>query len=440
MSRMESKVIQKIKNLKVSDLHLWTENPRDPIDLEMSDLEIIKRAISDGKNKWNLPKLIKEMGNHYDLSELPTAVFENKKYLIYDGNRRLAVLKYLQNPGWSSQIEGKLFPSLSPGHLKNLLIIPCNICDKKTALKNIRRKHITNGSWGQLERDYFECKHLGKEKSLFVKFEEATGLISANSSLNENIMKKNILTESKLKNIGFYFDDHDNLISVYDEKLANEILNRVAELKKEGIISSRGKDKYQIKVHLDSDPRFKGKIKKFNESSAHLVNYVGEKEETPAERKTRRQNAIKNSFFGGILYLKSGRTNDLYLDILALYNYYIKNQNKLSNTFPNIIRMALRLLVDSAKDEQRESIEKYIESNFTNAKSNLTQDQKTTLSGLGVDKLTIINLLHTGAHNYSNSSNFEQTIAISIIIGEMLKITHGREDKKKEKNSKLKRS
>jgi len=57
------------------------------------------------------------MGSHYDFSELPTVVFKNNKYIIYDGNRRIAVLKYLQNPDWSYQIEGKLFPSSEPENM-----------------------------------------------------------------------------------------------------------------------------------------------------------------------------------------------------------------------------------------------------------------------------------------------------------------------------------
>lgn len=37
---------------------------------------------------------------------------------------------------------------------------------------------------------------------------------------------------------------------------------------------------------------------------------------------------------------------------------------------------------------------------------------------------TMLQLLHTGAHNYKTTPNVEQTIAISIILGAMLMITH----------------
>ncbi|MCK5624777.1 hypothetical protein KAI04_02965 [Candidatus Pacearchaeota archaeon] len=428
---MKTEIKQEIKKILISDLHLWSENPRDPIDLEIGNLEIIKRIIKDKNKKWNISKFIKEMGTHYDLSELPTIVFKNNKYFVYDGNRRIAILKYLQNPKWSYAIEAKLFPSFEPENLKNLLEIPCNVCNEKTALINIERKHITNGTWGQLERDYFAHNFRGKEKSLFLKFEEATNLISEYPELNENIMKNNILTERKLKEIGFSFDKNNDLISVYDEKLAKDILNKLAELKINKIISSRGDRKYQIKQPLSNIPEFKGKIKEFNKKEIKLVNYKKENKEAIPIRKTKRQNNKKNILFGEEnLSLIDSITNDLYRDISDLHLYYEKNRDKLSNTFPNLIRMALRLLIESAINKD-DCIENYIKSNFSNAKTNLNQDKKTTLSNHSVNENSLISLLHTGAHNYSNSSNIEQTIAISIIIGEMLKITHKKEKKRK---------
>ncbi len=421
--KMKTEIKQEIKEIKVSDLYLWSENPRDPIDLEISDFEIIKRGIKDDNKKWNLPRLIKEMGMHYDFSELPTVVLKNNKYFVYDGNRRIAILKYLQNPDWSYSIEGKLFPSSEPENLKNLLEIPCNVCNEKTALDNIERKHITNGSWDQLERDYFKHNFRNEEKSLFLKFEESTGLISKNPELNENIMKNNILTKRKLNEIGFSFDKDENLISVYNEELAKNILNKLAELKINKIISSRGTEKYQIKRPLNELPEFKNKIKKFNEDFATKVNYKKEELELIKIRKTKRQSSEKNIIFGGSLSLKDGITNDIYRDIFDLCIYYEKNKDKLSNTFPNLIRMALRLLIESATGP-KEDIDNYIKLNFLKAKMELSKDQKTTLNNHNIKKDSLIFLLHTGVHTYSNSSDIEQTIAMSLIIGEMLKITH----------------
>lgn len=55
---------------------------------------------------------------------------------------------------------------------------------------------------------------------------------------------------------------------------------------------------------------------------------------------------------------------------------------------------------------------------------------KTFLSNQNVKKETLPQLLHTGAHNYCSSQNYEQTLAISIILGAMLNLSHGKATKK----------
>ena len=140
--------VQDIQNIKVKDLCLWTENPRDPIDTNVTDADIIKRAIDENPKAWNLDKLVTEMGAHYDLSELPTVVYVDNKPVVYDGNRRVAVLKYLQDSPLYSEVSGRLPLKYEPQELIDLTEIPCNVCDQETALTNIERKHSTNGSWG----------------------------------------------------------------------------------------------------------------------------------------------------------------------------------------------------------------------------------------------------------------------------------------------------
>ena len=427
-------VKQKYEKIKISELCLWSENPRDPIGKDADDVTIVREAIKNNRKKWNLDKLSQEMGQYYDYSELPTVVRQkNGKPVVYDGNRRVAILKYLQNPSRYSGLGDDLFPSRQPEQLKNMTEITCNVCNKDTALENVRRKHISNGSWKQLERDYFNYKHLKKGKSLFIKFEEATKLISTNPKLNQNIMKKDILTEAKLKEIGFSFNRNDKLISVYDQNKANQILTKLAELKNDGTISSRSRYKYNIRQALEATPEFENKIRKFDSLNSKPVNYKPAVK-TPRDR-------TRTEFFGGTLELEKGDTNNIYRDIDTLYVFYEKNKAKLSNSFPSLIRMSLRLLVESASKKNlgiplaQKSIspcntKSYIKDNFDLAKKELGDDGKTTLRNHSVDSPSrLIGLLNTGAHDYSASSSIEQTVAMSLIIGEMLKITHSKKTK-----------
>ena len=436
---------QEIRKIKIEKLCLWSENPRDPINIKCTDYEIIKQAVEDKKSKWNLQKMLKEMGNHYDFSEIPTIVEVDGKYVVYDGNRRLAVLKYLQSQKLYSSFGGGLFFKLEPKELRELKEIPCNICSREIALDNIERKHINNGSWGALERDYFLFEHRRQKKSIFLMFEEATGLISKNNKLNQGFVKKEVLTDINLKDIGFRIEN-DKLVSIYEIQDTKEILNKLVELIKTGKISTRNdSQKGSIRVTSGNlkttiknlDPAFNININSFDEAKAKKItrNLLEEEiriisEEQKKIRKTSREKGEIQIFFGKELVLKKGDTNSIYMDILDLHNFYLKNIEKLSKNFPAIIRMILRLLVESATSENQK-IADYVNKNFSEAKKSLTQDQKTTLSNNNITEAqNLIQLLQSGAHDYANSANFEQTIAMSIIIGAMLNITHLKSNKK----------
>ena len=143
------------------------------------------------------------------------------------------------------------------------------------------------------------------------------------------------------------------------------------------------------------------------------------------QRQSKRTHKKKPELFGGPLYLRAGKVNDLYRDVKDLYEFYAKDKEKLSATFPNLIRMSLRLLCEVAANNVK--IDIYLNNNFLAAKQTLSQDTKTTLSSHNVTDLSIVQLLHVGAHNYSSANNVEQTIALSIIIGAILTITYGKD-------------
>ena len=120
---------QQIENIKVKDLVLWTENPRDPISENSTDSDVIKRAVEDPKSKWDLQKLARSMGNYYDFSELPIVVYKGGKPVVYDGNRRVVLAKiklgFVSVPGFTMQL-----PDV-PSEL------PCNVCSEDIALQSV---------------------------------------------------------------------------------------------------------------------------------------------------------------------------------------------------------------------------------------------------------------------------------------------------------------
>lgn len=425
---------QKIVNIEIEKLHLWSENPRDPVDTGADDEAIISRALSNDAKKWNLAKLLQEMGSHYDFSELPTVVKIDGQYVVYDGNRRIAVLKYVQNRDLYAALGGGMFPETEPEALRNLTTIPCNVCDSDTALTNVERKHTNSGSWGQLERDYFAYKHRGKDKSLFVRLDEQTGgYIGRHKSMNQLFVKDEVLNAKNLRDVGFRISDSGELESPYTSEQSLQLLDNIRELIEGKNISTRNNrgalkqpllDKYpDVDIKTDADSK--------ELEPLHIDPPEGDDGKEQKGRKTPRTKKKQPTFFlDNMPSLVSGEVNDIYRDILSLHDYYVQQKSALSPTFPALVRMSLRLLVESASGT--DGIAKYIKDNYADAKKSLTQDQKTTLSSNSIDgEQKLIQLLQSGAHNYANSANFDQTVAMSIIIGAIISKTH-----QKEKDSK----
>ena len=159
---------QQVEYIPLDDLVLWTENPRDPLDGDYTNDDVIRRA-TDGRNdkQWQLSKLSKEMGDRFDLSELPTVcrIDDGPKYRVYDGNRRV-ILAMLRKAGLTTEGQQQLVPPDFPDPT------PCNVCDEETALENVERKHRGNGSWKQYERDRFMFDYRGGPKTVLIRLEE----------------------------------------------------------------------------------------------------------------------------------------------------------------------------------------------------------------------------------------------------------------------------
>lgn len=339
---------QKIEHIPVSELKLWSENPRDPIKIESSDFDIISKAIRDDKKKWNLQEFISKMGLYYDLSELPTVVVEDEKNIVYDGNRRIAILKYLQDKDLYNKLGGGLFFHEEPVELKNLTHIPCNVCDKETALNNVERKHTNSGTWGTLERDYFLYLHRNKEKSLFIQIDEQTGIISDNKKMNQRFVKEEMLNLKNLVSIGFNYDSDNVIKSNYSKSETDFILQNLVELVENGIVKTRGTFRGKLKEPLiHYKPELKDTLKKFNPTK--------NKSRVTKERKfktiptTPRKTPVskpKEIIFGRSLELQNGRINDTYRAIDTIFRF-----GKNDNSILSIVGMSLRFLLDVSARE-----------------------------------------------------------------------------------------
>ena len=406
---------QTIIDINIKDLVLWTENPRDPIDSTATDQDIADRAINqDQRSKWSLKKLSEGMGPRYDYSELPTVVYINGKHVVFDGNRRILIGKIkhnLVNVPNSPNFSKLDFPQ----------VIPCNVCDQQTALEHVQRKHADSGSWDPLERDIFEHKYMGAKKSSFMIVEDATGLISNYPSLNKGFVKDEVLNSTNLDNMGLYTNNGSLEMAYQSRNDASKILLKVKDLVERKEITTRGPNRGKIVDVLKKDPKIDTILK--SQTSTRKPYKKGTLLTPTSKRKTRTVKTKGHEFFGGVLSLKAGHVNNIYSDLRELSKSMGKKPY--SDDFPTLIRMGLRMLCEIAAGSQK-NLPVWIQNNFDKAKKELNQDAKTTLNSENVTKNTLISLLQFGAHNYTASNNMVKTVAMSLIIGKMLEVTHGK--------------
>lgn len=419
---------QKIENIKVKDLVLWTENPRDPISSSATDSDVIERAVSDPRNKWDLNKLAREMGPYYDMSELPIVVYKNGKPIVYDGNRRVVLAKIKLGFVVANNLVCDL-PDVPS-------VLPCNVCSEEVALNSVYRKHVKlRNSWDALERDIFANKYLNEPKSAFLKFDEGTGgFISNNPELNQGYVRKEVFTENLLSQMGFEFDG-DKLLTRHSDEEVRVLLDNILEKIKTKEIWTRGEHRGKPLEVLDQ--RVKDIIcsNKDKECRVYtpdsIINKANSNENNSIVneciRKTRITKPSKVDYFGEKLVLKSGNVNNLYSDILALSSVIRSGKAVFSSCAYGILRMSLRLLCETAsKDLGYSDIKDYINTYYPMAKKTLSQDMRTFLSSNNVTGESLTQLMHTGAHNYMSSTSPEQSLCISIVLGAMLKFSHGK--------------
>lgn len=421
---------QTIKYIKVRDLVLWTENPRDPIDTSANDIDVIKRAVSDSQCKWNLKSLASEMGAYYDFSELPIIVYKNKKPIVYDGNRRVVLAKLKLGVVEIDGFNAETLPEV-PEEL------PCNVCSEEIALESVYRKHVkSRNSWGAIERDIFATKFQNKEKSIFLMFDEGTnGFISKHPEMNQGFVRREVLTETNLKEMGFEFQN-GTLYTRHSAEEVEVLLTNLIDKIRNKEISTRGEFRGKPISVLD---RRVQEIISSNQDN-ELAPYVKPNLITPAEescvkgattisspKKTRITKAAIMPFFGGKLVLTPGNVNNLYRDISALCDIIEDKNNGFSDCAIAIIRMSFRLLCETASKELKyNDVKDYIQTYGPNAKKKLDQNTKTYIASYNVSNQTLTQLLHTGAHNYLSSKSVDQAKSISILLGAILKESHGR--------------
>lgn len=432
--------MQEIRPIALSDLHLWTENPRDQICANLSDSEIIKRAIDDPSNNWALDKLLAGFGETYHQNKLPVVVEVDGSYVVYDGNRRVAMLKCLQNEELYSMATGRLNLIDPPSGLMDIKELPCDVCDLETALDIVEKDHQGAGKWGMLQYEWFLHYHRNKPKGTLMIIEEAYPGAISQTKLNEEYVRTRLLTKANLNEIGLSIED-GHLISVHDQETSKQIIDDLAQARERNLTSHR-KNAGDIKAALTAvDPKryehfmaYSDDRKTYDITASQKSTPTPQDNPEPPRKPIRRKKPAQ--LFGGKLYPKGEKSNQLYRALEDIYALQLKNPEKFAHLTP-LVAMGLRLLLDTVAREYYSSIGDNSVADDAVYKTFLSKVAKPAFKDNGlVSELNVSSLaadwldsnynlegiLGKWAHG-SMTSTLDDVLKASNLVGEIIRIT-----------------
>lgn len=451
-----------VREIKVSEIQLDQKNPRFP-PVE-NQREAIRAMLKDqGQKIVNLASEIHQNG--LNPSSRLILFKEGGKYIDGDGNRRITALKLLETPSLADSEPRikKKFDSLLKKRGSVPSEVDCVIFKSRDDAKHwisINHSGPQDGkgqiAWNSEQKDRFEGSYTIGLQALDKLLHEKL-IYEHDKSLVKKTTLDRLLSYRKVKELlaisknsdHFSFGNMSELkkvvLALREKKVdvvytAAKGLKFVQNVLAEENISTKFNNQEHSNQQKVNDKDAGSDASDYDRSdSENNADYGGNEEEGSvnnrgsAATRTRRKEGQGLTVFGGPLSLKAGHINNLYRDIEYLYSSYQNDKRdgrkKFSEDFIVIFRMSLRMLAEAAcKDiDENKQLARFLKDNFDKAKSSLNQDEKTSLSNQSVEKSKIVQLFHTGAHEYNNSRNEEQAVALSIILGAILRVTHGKQ-------------
>ncbi len=341
--------------------------------------------------------------------------------------------------------------------------IPCNVCDEETALENVERKHRGNGSWKQYERDRFMFDYRGGPKTVLIRLEELIKAVTKWPALNMRYVEDDVFNKKHLEEMGLLPDEPDfgvplelleELVEAVADKLDNELNTRNARNDPASVLPGELIDRIREARHRrpageKADGRERELPSDNSEPPSQSHGGPGRDDvlrpdtsgtlphtDASARRRRGRTRQVKPAsipVFGNPsgLRLQTGDVNNMYRTLEELWNMYARGGMRNAAAFVPIFRMGLRLLIDTAAMERCGGLDRYVGEYAGEAKKRLRQaansaDLVTFMRNQAVSPENLLRLLQNGAHAYTSTGNKEQALAMSILIGEMLSISHGR--------------
>jgi len=415
------------QTIKVTDLHLDQENPRfPPVN---SQREAIDAMLANKQGEKIATLALDVFQNGLNPSAKLIIFKAGAHFVDCDGNRRLTALKILETPSLADA-----FPKIRKridAILKRPGAVPTEVECVVFSDRNAARHWISINhggeqegcgqiTWDAEQKDRFERKPSIGLEALDLLTHKGHITTADKSQVNKSTLDR-LLSYKEVKSDLSISRKGDHFAFGNVDHLRKVVLNLRGKAVDEVYTATKGNKFVQEAI---ASPGTAPTDTGGNSTAGSGNPPNGEPGQGSRSRRIKKPSL---PVFGGKLSLKTGHVNNLYRDVESLHDFYQTEKSRLSADFIVIIRMSLRMLAETAAKDTKKDIKEYLTEHFDAAKKSLDQNAKTTLSNQSVSKNSIVKLFHTGAHDYHNSKNAEQAFALSIILGAMLNLSHGKQ-------------
>lgn len=222
---MKALEVRDIIKLSINDICVNPENPRHDIVMDLGESFIMQQLVRTKKDTQAMYKLICDI---YNAGWFPQSIVtvtyddDKKKYIAWDGNRRLTALKILQNPEIIRNF--KYFTYTQMNHIYNMhkqimddsfYEVSCYVAMSfEECADYIRTIHTTDTGalpWTDVAKKRFENK-LGI-KNMFSQLKEYCSKPFENISDNFSVNKFEKIATSKVGKDYLKIDNTDNILT-----------------------------------------------------------------------------------------------------------------------------------------------------------------------------------------------------------------------------------
>jgi hypothetical protein len=229
------------KDIKITDISLWDENPRFPEEyFNNTEKELIQYLFNKKGEKQKIIDLAKSMIKNFDLIPWEDLIIWNtkKQKISLEGNRRVMIYKLLLDPTILDDEktrkifeDGKIETNISNGFTINCL----ETTDKELGLRYVEIKHLEPGykRWGGSETANFQRRRGKNGDAIILKTE-----------IHKIVRTLGIPEEIKDKVLGHGF------VSTFDRLLTDQVAKKHfgLEIKNEQLFIKDKKFAEKLKV------------------------------------------------------------------------------------------------------------------------------------------------------------------------------------------------